>query len=64
MKRLRALLILGSSGFIGSVVDCGTVRCVSYRETGLPLVALVPLAMQDPIGAEREKDGGASRRRN
>ena len=35
--------------FIDSEVDCGTLRCVLPPQSGFPLVALVPQAMQDPI---------------
>ena len=38
-----------SKGIIDSEVDCGTLRCVLPPQSGLPLVALVPQAMQDPI---------------
>ena len=40
-KRLEA--------FIASRVDWGTLQCIFDGETGLPLVALVPLLMQDSI---------------
>jgi hypothetical protein len=33
---------------IDSVVNCGTLRCVLSRETGLPMVALVLPAAQEP----------------
>jgi len=47
---------------IASVVDCGTLRCVPSREAGLPLVALVPLAMQDPIDCLHDASASLSGR--
>jgi hypothetical protein len=46
---------------IDSVANHGTFPHVPPRESGLPLVALVPQAAQDSIGTSRSAVTGASR---
>ena len=43
--------------FIASVVDCGTLRPFHPRETGLPLVALVPQTAQGSINGNWTDSG-------
>ncbi len=50
----------GRETLIDSAVNCGTFRYVLSPRTGLPLVALVPQAMQTPIGNHGSTPIGSS----